>query len=152
MIMTADPDIPDVKNRQRWMGVLSKAPPTELDAALEAVGGMPQYRYVRPPEFGSVLLRGRIGGNGSAFNFGEATMTRCTLHLAAGGPMGFGYVLGRNKRHAEIAAIFDALLQTGNDKAQAQVDLLELGQSTRDAREAAATASSKVDFFVLARE
>jgi alpha-D-ribose 1-methylphosphonate 5-triphosphate synthase subunit PhnG len=79
-------------------------------------------------------------------------MTRCTLRLASGGPMGFGYVLGRNKRHAEIAAIFDALLQAGSAKAFAQVDRLERGQSARDAREAAAAASSKVDFFVLARE
>jgi alpha-D-ribose 1-methylphosphonate 5-triphosphate synthase subunit PhnG len=150
--MTADPDIRDMKNRQRWMGVLSKARAMELGAALDAVGDVPQYEYIRPPEFGSVLLRGRIGGNGSPFNFGEATMTRCTLRLASGGPMGFGYVLGRNKRHAEIAAIFDALLQAGSAKAFAQVDRLERGQSARDARETAATASSKVDFFVLARE
>lgn len=150
--MTADADLPHTKNRQRWMGVLSKAPPMELDAALESVGGARPFGYVRPPEFGSVLLRGRIGGTGSPFNFGEATLTRCTLRLAADGPMGFGYVLGRNKRHAEIAAIFDALLQTGSAKALEQIDRLEREQSARSAREAAATASSKVDFFVLARE
>ena len=150
--MTATSNTRRETARQHWMGILAKAPSKALDAALDAVGEMPPYEFLRPPEVGSVLLRGRIGGSGSAFNFGEATITRCALRLANGGPVGFGYVLGRDKRHAELAAVFDALLQMDSAKARAQIDLLDAGHSARIAREAAATASSKVDFFTLVRE
>lgn len=150
--MTTASQVPETADRQRWMGVLAKAARAELDTALQALDAEPAHEYVRPPEFGSALLRGRIGGDGAAFNFGEATLTRCAVRLAGDGPLGFGYVLGRDKRHAEIAAIFDALLQRGDARAKAQVELLARSQSRRAGREAAAAATSRVEFFTLVRE
>ena len=65
---------------------------------------------IRPPETGLVMLRGRMGGTGGAFNLGEATVTRCAVRTAKGHE-GHAYVMGRNHGHAKIAAVCDALLQ-----------------------------------------
>ena len=140
--------------RQRWMRVLAKAQPGELAEACAALGAMPRAQFVRPPETGLALLRGRIGGRGAAFNFGEATVTRCVVRLEgdATGPMGFGYVMGRDKNRAEQAALLDALLQRGNAAAARQIDKLEAAQAARVAAQAAQAATSKVDFFTLVRE
>jgi alpha-D-ribose 1-methylphosphonate 5-triphosphate synthase subunit PhnG len=138
--------------RQRWMGILAKASAEEIGAAYAALDPIPAPTPIRAPETGTVLLRGRIGGTGAPFNFGEATMTRCTVRLAGDGPLGFGYVLGRDRRHAEIAAIFDALLQQGDARARAHVDALAAAQAGRARQQGAAAATSKVDFFTMVRE
>jgi alpha-D-ribose 1-methylphosphonate 5-triphosphate synthase subunit PhnG len=140
--------------RQRWMRVLAKALPDELAEACAAIGQMPRVAFVRPPETGLALLRGRVGGRGASFNFGEATVTRCVVRLEGDetGPMGFGYVMGRDKGRAEQAALLDALLQRGNPAAARQIDRLEAAHATRVAAQAARAATSKVDFFTLVRE
>jgi len=140
--------------RQRWMRVLAKALSAELADACATLGQMPRVQFVRPPETGLALLRGRIGGRGASFNFGEATVTRCVVRLAddEAGPMGFGYVMGRDKSRAEQAALFDALLQRGHAAAAREIDRLETAHAVRVAAQAAQAATSKVDFFTLVRE
>ena len=67
------------------------------------------------------MLRGRMGGTGAPFNMGEMTVTRCALKLATG-EVGHAYVQGRDKAHAERAALVDALMQTGRaDTLRAQL-------------------------------
>src|SRR5580704_17502899 len=101
--------------RQRWLAVLAKAPAPRLQAAWDALDDKPAYRLLRQGETGLVMLRGRIGGTGRPFNFGEMTMTRAAVQLldATGGARftGFGHVAGRSTRHAELIAVFDAMLQ-----------------------------------------
>lgn len=108
---------------------------------------------IRPPETGLVMLRGRMGGTGSAFNLGEATVTRCAVRTAKGHE-GHSYVMGRNHEHARVAAICDALMQ--DEKYSGKVDALVL-QPLRDLLEnrrslvAHKAAATKVDFFTLVR-
>ena len=66
----------------------------------------PQLRceFLRRPETGLVMLRGRAGGTGQAFNLGEASVTRCSVRLSDG-QVGTGYVLGRDQRKAELVAV-----------------------------------------------
>src|SRR5215510_495097 len=101
--------------RQRWLAVLAKAPLARLEAAWDALADKPRYRMLRQAETGLVMVRGRIGGTGQPFNLGEMTMTRAAVQLidpsGAIGPTGFGHVAGRSARHAELVALFDALLQ-----------------------------------------
>lgn len=108
---------------------------------------------IRPPETGLVMLRGRIGGTGDAFNVGEATVTRCAVRTAKGYE-GHAYVMGRNHGHAKIAAVCDALLQdeSYHTKVEAQV-LQPLQKLLEDRRSLAAhkAAATKVDFFTLVR-
>src|SRR5258708_27342401 len=98
------------EDRQRFLGVLAKAVPEELERLWEALGLGPTYRHLRAPESGLVMLRGRVSGTGAPFNMGEMTVTRCSVVLA-NGTIGHGYVGGTDTRHAEIVALCDALLQ-----------------------------------------
>jgi alpha-D-ribose 1-methylphosphonate 5-triphosphate synthase subunit PhnG len=148
-------------SRQRWMGALAKAAPAELARHWSALPDLPGWQRLRAPETGMVMTRGRIGGDGRRFNLGEVTVTRCTVRIddrSAGGPAegtaGHAYVMGRDKTHAERAAVLDALLQdpAWADALEAAVirPLLDAAAARRDAaaRKAGAT---KVNFTTVTR-
>ena len=96
--------------RQHWMSVLARARLEELEAYYTGLDAVPEYQLLRPAEIGLAMVRGRMGGSGDPFSFAEMTLSRCVVQTARG-TRGFGYVAGRNRRHAELAALFDALLQ-----------------------------------------
>lgn len=135
------------------MRVCAAATEAELEAAFAALGDLPAAEDIRAPQTGLVMLRGRIGGNGPAFNVGEATVTRAAVRLAAGG-MGFSYLLGGSHRRAHLAAVFDALGQQDGYRAQLQDVLvkpvMDRCKAERDATRAE-TAATRVDFFTLVR-
>lgn len=56
------------------------------------------------------MVRGHAGGSGKKFSFGEMAVSRCAVQFGEG-PVGHGYVPGRDCRKAELVAAFDALLQ-----------------------------------------
>jgi alpha-D-ribose 1-methylphosphonate 5-triphosphate synthase subunit PhnG len=139
--------------RQHWMGVLARAGVDALEDGFAALAPPPVYRMVRPAETGLVMMRGRAGGDGAPFNLGELAVTRCVVK-PADGPLGFGYVAGRDHRHAELAAVFDALLQQPSRRAailEAVVDRLAADQARRRARRWSEAAATKVDFFTVVR-
>ena len=139
--------------RQDWIGVLARATPDEVAGLWEAAGESPAYRTLRRPEIGLVALRGRIGGSGAPFNLGEAPVTRCSV-VVEGERVGHAYVLGRDARQAELAALLDALLQDPARRPQLMervVEPLRRAEQARrnDRREAAET--TRVDFFTMVR-
>jgi alpha-D-ribose 1-methylphosphonate 5-triphosphate synthase subunit PhnG len=138
--------------RQAWIATLAKARADELENAWAALPAKPGYSFLRKPEFGLTMIRGRTGGTGAAFNLGEASSTRAAVKLDGKDVMGFGYVLGRDARRAELVAAFDALLQTGDSAAQSAVARLEDARRARDTADAKRTAASKVEFFAMTRE
>jgi alpha-D-ribose 1-methylphosphonate 5-triphosphate synthase subunit PhnG len=100
-----------------------------------------------------VMLRGRVGGTGNPFNLGEASVVRCAVRLG-NGPLGVAYALGRDKRRAELAALFDALLQDPQHHDALQCSLIAplarlQGQARTQTQQA--VASSKVEFFTFVR-
>lgn len=139
--------------RRRWMAVLAKAEPGELEQCWTALPEKPVYSWLRQPESGLVMVRGRAGGTGSRFNLGEMTATRCTLQLEDG-TVGVAYVKGRATRHAELAAVFDALMQLPARRAEIRrkvVQRLADAQAARRAARARKVAATRVDFFTLVR-
>lgn len=136
------------------MSILAKASFEDLRSLWQNLPDKPSWTRVRPPEIGMVMVRGRMGGTGNRFNLGEMTVTRCSVGLESG-VLGHGYVSGRNKEHAEIAAVIDALMQReerADTLEHSIIKPLELRhQQGRDSasRKAAAT---KVEFFTVARE
>ena len=137
-------------DRPAWMAVLARAPAEALEQA--APGHLPDYTRIRGPEVGLVMLQGRAGGTGAAFNLGEATVARCTVRTAAG-QVGHAYCLGRDLRQAELAAAFDAALQdpARHDAVQAAVIApLAAAQAERRATAARRAAATQVQFFTLA--
>jgi alpha-D-ribose 1-methylphosphonate 5-triphosphate synthase subunit PhnG len=137
------------------MSSLSLAPLGQLESYWEDLSPKPRYRWLRPAESGLVMLRGRAGGSGQPFNLGEMTATRAAVVIEGPQPItGFGYVAGRSTRHAELAALFDALLQ---DEAYRPSLLRELIAPIDAARKQSQTARSiavaatRVDFTTMVR-
>ncbi|TBN51890.1 phosphonate C-P lyase system protein PhnG [Hansschlegelia quercus] len=133
------------------MRICADARAGELAAALDALSPLPDASDFRTPESGLVMLRGRMGGDGRAFNFGEATVTRAAVRIDTG-EVGHAYQLGRDRAKARVAAILDALVQSG--KANEVVAALAPA-SRRIAEERALvrrqTAATRVDFFTMTR-
>lgn len=139
-----------VKTRQHWMKVLSRAGKALLPFQEQLLAT--PHEFIRAPETGMVMVRGRAGGTGMAFNVGETTISRCVVRLS-NGCEGYSYVLGRNGQLAKLAAIADALLQ-GADQAHWLNTLIQpLAQAQAEARQTHQqdVATSKVDFFTMVR-
>lgn len=137
--------------RQRWMAILARASAQELSARLAALPPLPAAETLRAPETGLVMVRGRAGGDGDAFNLGEMTVTRCAMRLGA--HVGHAYVAGRDHTKARLAALLDAALQDGalhDAFMQAVVEPLAAAQREVRAGEARKAAATRVDFFTMA--
>jgi alpha-D-ribose 1-methylphosphonate 5-triphosphate synthase subunit PhnG len=148
---------PEYEARRRWMSVLAKAGAAELEQAIasmrDTLGELPVYRLIRRPEVGMTMVRARAGGTGRTFNLGEMTMTRCTLRTGDG-LVGTSYVAGRSRRHAELAALLDALLQDPARQPQVMalvIDPLARSQELRRNRRVERSAGTRVDFFTVVR-
>jgi len=143
------------------MAVLARTPRADLEAALErALQGSPPpaYDWLRPPEIGLAMVRGRVGGSGDPFNLGEATVTRATLRLRGAGSgspaVGVACHLGRDRRRAELAALADALLQMPERHAELYSELIEpfaAQQAARRAERQQDAATTRVEFFTMVR-
>jgi alpha-D-ribose 1-methylphosphonate 5-triphosphate synthase subunit PhnG len=144
--------LPDTEARKGWMSLVAKAPPARLARLFEAFGARPGFTWLRPPEVGGVMLRGRMGGTGAPFNLGEMSVTRCALKLESG-EAGHAYVQGRDKAHAERAALIDAMMQTDRAEALRAAVLapLETEMLAAKASRSAKAAATKVDFFTMVR-
>lgn len=136
--------------RQRWLSVLTKAHLSELESVATELALPADWEWLRRPEPGAVMVRGRMGGSGAAFNMGEMTVTRAAVRLADG-TVGMGYAAGRSHRKAELVALFDAVLQQTPALVSTVID--PLAQAQTDARLDASrkAASTKVDFFTMVR-
>lgn len=142
--------------RPEWMGLLARAEPGALAAAVAAlwaeIGGAPEAVDLRPPQTGLVMARGRAGATGAAFNLGEVSATRCALRLADGA-VGVAYAVGRDRAHVRRAALCDALMQTSQAAAVRRCVLAPLAEAeaARAAARAARAAATRVEFFTLVR-
>ncbi|MBB4349075.1 MULTISPECIES: phosphonate C-P lyase system protein PhnG [Rhizobiaceae] len=139
--------------RRRCASLLAVATTDELRAAWDALKDKPETKPVRGPETGLVMVRGRIGGGGSPFNLGEATVTRATIALASG-TVGHAQALGTDKQKAKLAAIFDALWQEDATRDHVENVLLapiEHRIATENRAKAEETAATRVDFFTMVR-
>ncbi|NKN37125.1 phosphonate C-P lyase system protein PhnG [Agrobacterium sp. a22-2] len=153
--MATAPRISDEKipPRKRVADLLAQALPQELADAWDALEVKPQAQFLRGPETGLVMIRGRIGGGGAPFNLGEATVCRATVRLSSGA-VGHAHALGTHKEKARLAAIFDALWQDEETQHFVETRLLapiEHRVTAADRQSAEETAATRVDFFTMVR-
>jgi alpha-D-ribose 1-methylphosphonate 5-triphosphate synthase subunit PhnG len=146
--------------RRNWMAVLARAPRDVLQSALDTAlhgADAPACEWLRAPDIGLAMVRGRIGGTGDAFNLGEMTVTRATLRVVlADGSTQVGVAVhkGRDKERARLAALADALLQSPLHSARVQKHVIEplaariALERQRKQTDAAAT---RVEFFTMVR-
>jgi alpha-D-ribose 1-methylphosphonate 5-triphosphate synthase subunit PhnG len=141
----------DQQRRAKWLGILARARRADIEAVWPEHAAPISFEWLRKPQPGLVMVRGRAGGTGNAFNLGEMTVTRCALRLGDG-TVGQGYVQGRDRKHAELAARLDALLQSGRDELLAEViEPLREKEEERRRERSRKAASTKVEFFTMVR-
>lgn len=141
------------KQRKHWMAVFARALPEELEQAWEETSDKPGFTFLRAPQAGLAMVRGKTGAAGEAFNLGEMTMTRASVRLESG-VVGHGYVAGRRTRHAELCALFDAVAQEPGrreDILTRVVGPLEREARLRKQTRERQTAATRVEFFTMVR-
>jgi len=143
--------------RADWMGLLARAPRELLESALrDHIPNEPTW--LRKPETGLFMVKGRVGGSGEPFNLGEITVTRCAIKIQdsqAQERVGVAYILGRSKSLALMVSLADALLQDEVKTHHWQDTLIRPIQTyLKNQREQSQqkTQETKVDFFTVARE
>lgn len=142
----------ELEKRKTWISVLARSDRAAIEEALRD-GELPDVEVLRPSEVGLVMVRGRAGGNGQRFNLGEMPVTRCSVRSAAG-HVGHGYVQGRDKAHAELAARLDAALQDPARRGaltKAVIEPLAAELKRHKNMIEAKAAATKVDFFTMVR-
>lgn len=141
----------DPNGRKRALDVLASASAKALAEKWDLFSDKPDFASVRGPETGMVMVRGRAGGGGAAFNLGEATVSRASVRIASG-EVGHGYCLGRDLDKARVIAVIDALYQRDSETIEAEfIAPLEAVRLEDDVRRRAETAATKVDFFTMVR-
>ena len=131
----------DTATRQHWMSVLAHSQPAELAARLNALNITADYEVIRAAETGLVQIQARMGGTGERFFAGDGTL-------------GYSWVQGRDKQHAERCALIDALMQQSRHFQNLSETLIAPLDADRMARIAARQAevnASRVDFFTMVR-
>ena len=141
----------DLNGRKRALDVLAYASAKALAVKWDLFPDKPEFVSLRGPETGMVMVRGRAGGGGAAFNMGEATVSRASVRIASG-EVGHGYCLGRDLDKARVIAVIDALYQRDSARIEAEfIAPLAAARLEEDARRRAETAATKVDFFTMVR-
>ncbi|MBC9175326.1 phosphonate C-P lyase system protein PhnG [Roseomonas sp. ACRSG] len=134
------------------MGLLARSSHDAIQARLHDAPPLPTHSRLRGPETGLVMLRGRAGGDGGAFNLSEMTVTRCAVTLEDG-TVGHAYVAGRDRQQAELAAVLDAALQNATLRPALMSTVIEplaAQEAEHRAREARKAAATRVQFFTMA--
>jgi alpha-D-ribose 1-methylphosphonate 5-triphosphate synthase subunit PhnG len=139
--------------RAHWLSVLAQTDPQDLDQAWSRLDDKPAYQFLRKPEVGMILVQGRAGNTGKRFNFGEMTVTRCTIQTK-GGLKGVGYISGCKTKMSEHIAVLDAMLQDPKRYPELKASLIDpfeqIIQDQKD-RVAGQAGATKVNFFTMPR-
>lgn len=142
------------QQRQQLLSTLARSSFSDIETHWNSNPDQHQFQHIRKPETGMIMAVGRAGGNGDPFNMGEVTVSRCTLRLESG-ETGFGYVRGRNLKHAETIALLDAISQKHNDESRHVVEellpaLQKLIETEKQQKQSDAQ-QTRVDFFTMVR-
>jgi alpha-D-ribose 1-methylphosphonate 5-triphosphate synthase subunit PhnG len=81
------------------------------------------------------------------------TVTHCVVRMETG-PTGYSWVPGCNPRHAELAAVFDSLLQVPDYQTRILECLVEpeaLKQAEARRARVASALATKVEFYTMVR-
>lgn len=148
----------DQKKRKDWLAALALADKSRLIEIAAMLENTPDFHFLRKPEIGLAMVRGRAGGTGAAFNLGEMTVTRCVVSLQdsrSGDRIdGVSCISGRDKQRAELVAKLDAVFQdTGIGPALRETALNTFTTDRKAVLEKRASdaAATKVDFFTMER-
>jgi len=100
-----------MEKRKFWQKVLALSKSGLVGRLWDEAGlEKPEFKYIRKPETGLCMVRGKMDGDGSRFNLGEVTISRCAVKLKDK-YLGVSYLMGTRKEDALFFALIDAMLQ-----------------------------------------
>lgn len=135
------------------MQALADADASDLKAGYDRFSEKISFSWLIRPETGMVMVQARADSTGAPFCLGEMTVTRCMVQVMDC-IQGYAMVPGSDHDHAELAALFDALLQMPafHDKLMTTLMAeLETRESQRKTALAREIADTTVEFFTLRR-
>jgi len=141
------------KNRKEWIGLLGSADPKDLEAARKEHAKGVEITHVVKPETGMIMAQAKADGSNGRFNLGEITVSRCVLEVKKI-YMGTSWVMGSDLRHAELAALFDGMLQdpvTRDKLTNTLIKELKIKQTVKNERLTQDASDTRVEFFTLKR-
>jgi alpha-D-ribose 1-methylphosphonate 5-triphosphate synthase subunit PhnG len=146
----------EIDGRRHWMSVLARSHAEDVNMIWESLAMQPDFVWLDEPEFTSVMVRARAGSNGTLFNLGEVVTTTCRV-LVNDKAAGTACIVGRDKRHAAIAALFDALLANSTASPRRAdfndaISWLDQRLELRAQQAAAKTLTTRVDFTMTVAE
>jgi len=139
--------------RQKMMALLGGASIKDLETEKERLGPGIDWNYIIKPEVGLLMVQSDADGSHPAFNLGEMSVTKCVLEVK-GHYLGYAMILGSDLVHAELAALFDGLLQHPdyrNDIKSNLINTLAEKQLQKDRSLEKDVADTTVEFFTLKR-
>ena len=137
--------------RKAALDVLAATPARALAELWDRWLDKPVHKFVRGPEVGLIMVRGRAGGGGAPFNLGEASVSRASVRIVSG-EVGHGYCLGRDLAKAEVIAVIDALWQRDAEAVEALIiEPLRALAAEADGKRRDEAAATRVDFFTMVR-
>jgi alpha-D-ribose 1-methylphosphonate 5-triphosphate synthase subunit PhnG len=140
-------------DRQRWMALLGGASVKDLETEKEKLRPDIDWEFILKPEVGLLMVQSKADGSHPGFNLGEMSVTKCVLQVQ-GQYLGYAVILGSDLVHAELAALFDGLLQHPDfrdDLKNSLISNLALKQKEKDRALEKETADTRVEFFTLKR-
>lgn len=140
-------------DRKAWIELLATSDKDALEQMRSQIPENLKYNYIVRPETGMIMIQARADGTASRFNFGEATVTKCVLEVA-GSHLGYAMVMGSDPQHAELAALFDGLLQHPTYHETIKTKLLKnltVKNAATEQRRMKDIQDTTVEFFTLKR-
>lgn len=143
----------DKIERSGWIRLLANADVNDLEKAYDNLVDPVVFNHILQPETGLLMVQGRADGDGRRFHAGEISVTKCILEVG-GQYLGYGMVTGSDKRHAQLAALFDGMLQHPRFHGPLKKTLLaKLDQKEKQScrKLEKEVADTRVEFFTLKR-
>lgn len=140
-------------DRQKWMALLGSASVKDLATAKLEMAVDVDWKVIKKPEVGMLMVQSGSDGSHPAFNLGEMSVTKCVLEVQ-GQYLGYAMIPGSSTTHAELAALFDGLLQHPDyrdDLNENLIRMLDEKQRDKDRQLEKDVADTKVEFFTLKR-
>lgn len=94
--------------------VLTEAPLDALQHWQNQIEQQGVVYYLKDPELGLVMMRGRESVERQVFNIGEVLVSECSISLD--GDLGYGIVTGNQPQRVKAIAIIDVVLHSKAEK------------------------------------
>ncbi|MDY0362388.1 MAG: phosphonate C-P lyase system protein PhnG [Desulforegulaceae bacterium] len=97
--------------RKFWLEVLSLSKPETVYSLWEkSTLNLPLYEYLRKPETGLYMVRGKTDPDKQIFNLGEVIVSRCAVKTKDNFK-GISYIKGSDIKYCEFCAVLDGAMQ-----------------------------------------